>query len=343
MEQKFKELLEKSNKILVTSHISPDPDALCSALLVLQTLKLNHPDKNVRLVLEEAPNRELNFLQGYERIEFKKIIDVLNELQPDLLIMVDANRYDRVSRQEGEQIKQFIKNNGIKTVIIDHHEPHDKDETDGFINEGYPASAQQVYETLFNGLRLKKPEGYANTAMLGLLTDTGRFKYKNPRHRETFALVSDLLDAGADIEALENQLGVHTKQELMALAHLIHNMSSKGDYNYSFFSDDFISSSAEENVAMNDLKSASELFVDQFIRSTAPNKWGFVVGLDPLSGPEIYSIGLRAQGGGRDVSLIAKALGGGGHKPAAGARFKASSLDDALARVFTAIEKTPAF
>ena len=60
----FKELVESANRILVTSHISPDPDAVCATLLVGRTLKLNFSDKEIRMVLEEKPSRDLLFLAG---------------------------------------------------------------------------------------------------------------------------------------------------------------------------------------------------------------------------------------------------------------------------------------
>src|SRR3990167_6708659 len=69
--EEFKQLLVSSKKILVTSHISPDPDAVCSTLLLGTALKTNYPDKNTEMVLEEHPAKALDFLDGYQQIKFQ--------------------------------------------------------------------------------------------------------------------------------------------------------------------------------------------------------------------------------------------------------------------------------
>jgi nanoRNase/pAp phosphatase (c-di-AMP/oligoRNAs hydrolase) len=53
----------------------------------------------------------------------------------------------------------------------------------------------------------------------------------------------------------------------------------------------------------------------------------------------MYSVSLRSVGGVEDVSAIARRLDdGGGHKPAAGGRVKANSVQEAISKVKEAIE-----
>jgi bifunctional oligoribonuclease and PAP phosphatase NrnA len=334
-DQQLLDLLRASRNILITSHISPDPDAVSSALLLKRTIEANFPDKKTRLVLEEKPNRDVSFLAGYEEIKFGPLTEVVRELKPELFIIVDANKYDRVSRHGAEQIADYVRGSGVKTAVIDHHEPHDLGSVDVYINNHFPASAQEVYDLCFRRWRLKKPEDYAETALLGIVTDSFRFKYKNPKHRETFAVVSDLLDAGADIEELDNRLEHYDKSQLKAFAELAKNFTEAAGYNYTFVSDDFIDSWRADNSA-DDFKSAVELFANQFLRSTGANKWGFILNQE-IEDAGQYHVSLRSIGDARDVSLVAGVLGGGGHKPAAGAKFKAGNLDEALGKVKDAI------
>jgi phosphoesterase RecJ-like protein len=84
---KLKELLESSGKILITSHISPDPDSVSSMLLLGTTLELNYPDKQINIVSEELPD-DLEFLSGYSKIRKQPLIEAIEET--DLIIMVDA-------------------------------------------------------------------------------------------------------------------------------------------------------------------------------------------------------------------------------------------------------------
>ena len=331
------QFIKDARRILITSHISPDPDAISSALLLTRTLEVNYPDKKIVAALEERPNRDLSFLTDYEKIRFGPLNEVTGQFSPELFIIVDANKFDRVSRLAKDQLAEFIAQNGVKTAVIDHHEPHDLDQVDVYINNHFPASSQEVYDLCFNRWRLSKPGGYAETTLIGIITDTYRFKYKNPRHRETFRLVSDLIDAGADIEQLDNRLEHYAPGELKVVAELAVNFSSEANYNFSFVSDEFVDSWRGSGVD-DDFKSATELFTNQFLRNTGSNRWGFIVNQE-LSEPGKYHVSFRAAGDIRDVSIIASTLGGGGHKPAAGAKFVAVSIEDAIDKVKAAIEQ----
>jgi nanoRNase/pAp phosphatase (c-di-AMP/oligoRNAs hydrolase) len=79
------------------------------------------------------------------------------------------------------------------------------------------------------------------------------------------------------------------------------------------------------------------MFVDDYIRNIDGRLWGFIVYQNPLLGEDGYSVSLRSVGGIVDVSVIAKKLGGGGHKPAAAAEVHVKSIREALAKVESAI------
>src|SRR3989344_5886530 len=113
---KFKQLVETSQRVSITSHISPDPDALASVLLLGTTLKLNYPDKEVLMTLEEEPEG-LEFLAGYKDIKFELLTDALNGYKPDLFILLDAVNYERCSRNDGEAVRQYLKDNKVATAI----------------------------------------------------------------------------------------------------------------------------------------------------------------------------------------------------------------------------------
>ena len=132
---KFKKIIDSTPRILVTSHISPDPDALASVLLLGTTLKLNYPDKDVLMILEEEPEG-LEFLTGYKEVKFQSLIDALNSHKPDLFILLDAVNYERCSRNDGDAVRRYLKDNKVATAIIDHHEPTGKDDTDVYIHQG---------------------------------------------------------------------------------------------------------------------------------------------------------------------------------------------------------------
>ncbi len=331
MIDKFKELIENFDRILVTSHISPDPDAISSTLLLGRTLKENHPDKDIRMVLEEKPGAELSFLKDYESIEFRSLAEVTDEYKPQLFIIVDGNNLSRVSRQSAEEIRAKLHNLGCKLAIIDHHEEGDKDSSDVFINSKRPATAEEIYVVCFEQLKLRKPPSYAETALLGIVSDTQRHRFDHPGYRETYRIVSELLDAGASIEKLEVKLEHYSKGEMEVVAELANNIiSSSSGYSYSFISDDFSNSFFGANKDPQAIKDACDEFVNRYIRAFENCNWGFVIYPEKINDRLQYSVTMRSVSGARDVSEIARSLGGGGHKPAAGAKIQAASVQEAL-------------
>jgi len=338
--QLFNKLINSAHRILITSHISPDPDAVCSILLLGTTLKANFPDKKVEMVLEEKPEIDLAFLTDYEKVQFTNLLSFAKEFQPDLFIMVDAMNYERVSRTDGARLRELIsKELKSKLVIIDHHTDIGLEQSGLSINNQAPATVQEVYSLLFKDLGLKKPQGFAQTTLLGIISDTERFLYDNPNHRQTFTIVSELLDAGTSIEELENRLNRYTNATMQILGNLTKNITDSGQgYTYSFVDDDVANIVLEKNADY--LKAACGLFIGHFIRNFENNHWGFIVYPEMVNGQKVYSASFRSVSGQKNVAKIAGKLGGGGHEPAAGAKFEADNIDQALGKVKKAIQSS---
>ncbi len=341
MKQQIKELselIDGAKKILITSHISPDPDAISSVLLLGRTLHANFPNKSIKMVLEEKPDRDLDFLKGYDEIDFLNLAQATQEFQPGLFIIVDANTYARISRVDSEKLRSLITSNAVKTIVIDHHEEAGKDRSDIFINNKKPATTEEIYELFFTRLNLKKPTDFAETTLLGIISDTQRHRFDHPGYRETFRIISELLDEGASIEKLESRLEQYNKNELDVFSHLATNIKDSGKgYTYSFISDEFTKNWRATNKPYADLKNGCELFSNQFIRNFENNDWGFIVYPEIMSGPDYYGVSFRSLSGIKDVSVIARSLGGGGHKPAAGAKIEAKNIEEAIQKVQHAI------
>jgi phosphoesterase RecJ-like protein len=337
---KFKELVEAADRILITSHISPDPDAVSSLLLVGSTLKENYPHKQVRMVFEEEPV-DLDFLPGYSFIEFQPLAAVVKDFKPELFILIDGNNYNRVSRHDGDALRSTIKQNNVKSIIIDHHEPVGKDEVDLYINRGAAASVQEAYQLLFKDFSFSKPAGFAEVALVGLYADTGGFVYVRPNNQEqVFDLVKELVSAGANIEQTDNRLTSYSEDDIRALGNLAANIGHQDDYSFSFLEDAFIAQWLKEGHSQAQLQRATGAFLDGYIRNVDNRKWGFIVYKNTLQGENMYSVSFRAVSDAKDVSAIAHRLGGGGHKPAAGAKFEAANIQEAISKVNQAINAT---
>ncbi len=62
---------------------------------------------------------------------------------------------------------------------------------------------------------------------------------------------------------------------------------------------------------------------------------------DLVAGDNRYAVSLRSAGASKNVAALAEKLGGGGHKPAAGAKLNAPNVANALDTVLKAIENNP--
>ena len=340
MEQKLKDLIDQSDQILITSHISPDPDAVSSLLLLGTTLKLNYPQKDVRMVLEEEPVN-LDFLAGYQDIEFKPLVEGLKDVPLQLFILLDGNNYERCSRHDGAQVRNFLANNNIKTAVIDHHELADKDNVDVFINNSSLATVQDVYDFCFHLLELKPPEGAAQTAMIGLYADSGGFAYsKGDNTDKVFDMAKELVIKGASVEQAKNLLSRYNDADIKVLSELFTNLSNNQDYTYSYLSDQFIADWLGAGLTQPQLKIGIGTFLDEYLRNIDGRQWGFLVFKNTLEGENSYSVSFRSVNGIKDVAVIARQLNGGGHKPAAGGKFEAQNVDEAIQKVQQTIAQT---
>jgi len=337
MERRFRELVETAENILVVSHVSPDPDATSSILLMGTTLQLNYPDKQIRMSAEELPEG-IDFLQGYEKIVVEPLAQAIADFRPDLIIMLDAMNFERCTRGDWQQISSKVKKSDTKVVVIDHHEPIGVEDNGLYINNGNPATAQEVYELLFDKLKLKQPKGYAQTTMVGLYSDSGGFVYLTRRYRQTFKLAADLIEAGVSLEVLKNQLERYTEDQMLALGQLASNISHADDYSYSYLEDNFVDDWLKEGKSLDSLGTAKGAFLDKYIRNIDGRVWGFVVMKDPRVGDDWYNISLRAVADTVDVAAIAARLNGGGHKPAAGGKVQAANVQAAIKKVQAAIK-----
>ncbi len=321
MEIKLKQLIESSERILVTSHLSPDGDSVSSCLLLHKIIKKNYPDKQVVVSMEESPFG-LDFLSGYDEINFQPLHEALKS-SPHLLIVLDANALHRITRHpESINLEPF------KLAVIDHHEGMEFNGADIYINNKSPATTLDVYHIFIEKLGMNKPNNYAQVALTGIYTDTGGFVHRNFNVKKTFEVVPKLISDGADIELIASKLNSISEKGLEILTELLRNTKFSGNHTYSYISDQ---TAIQDNLEA--LIQATEAFRTNFLRNVENRPWGFIVYRDVLAEGSIYSASFRSLGETKDVSELAAALGGGGHKPAAGAKFEAKNVQEAVKKV----------
>ena len=164
-----------------------------------------------------------------------------------------------------------------------------------------------------HGLGVAPTPAIAEALYIGLITDTGRFMYENTTPR-AHRMAAELIEAGVDVPGVYRRLYEDMptgKLALLALALAQLQRYDDGELTIAALSaEDFRAADAEE--------SYSEGIIDQ-LRALQGTKVAVLV--RELSSGERkgqHKVSLRATDDDVDVSVIARAQGGGGHRRAAG-------------------------
>lgn len=193
--------IKKAKKIYIATHINPDGDAIGSSIgLMLALRKLG---KDVKVILPSFSDT-FKFLD-----ETGKAVDEIIEDEVDLLIYTDSSSLDRVSIKEEDIKKAKV------TCLVDHHKKN-KDFTDyAIVEEDAPAACEVVYK-LIKKLRIKLDKDIAKYLYVGLMTDTGSFKYSNTSP-VTHIIAADLISTGIDFSELSKNIFDTMKESKLRL------------------------------------------------------------------------------------------------------------------------------
>jgi phosphoesterase RecJ-like protein len=201
---------------------------------------------------------------------------------------------------------------GRHLLNIDHHHDNTLFGTLNYVVPEASCTAEIVWD-LMQGLGVRPDATIAEALYIGLITDTGRFMYENTGPR-AHVMAADLIEAGVDVPGVYRRLyeGVPLgKLTLLALALARVERYDSGELTLAALrAEDFERADARE--------SYSEGIIDQ-LRTLKDTKVAVLV--RELSGGERagqHKVSLRATDDDVDVSAIARAQGGGGHRRAAG-------------------------
>ena len=302
--------LRDRDRFLVTTHENPDGDALGSMLATHLALRALGRD-SIMFLAGHAP------LPGEYR--FLDFGDLLRDLPADAhertLVALDCANENRLGADPAVlQVAPF-------TINVDHH--HDNSRFgDVVLVDPAASSTGEVLRDVFRDLGVELTPELAEPLYVALVTDTGRFQYTNTTPK-TLRLAAELVEAGADVHKVFQ--GVYetvqfAKLKLLARALQRAEVYEGGGLVVSYLlRDDFAQVGAVEPY--------SEGIID-FLRAVEGADMAALIREPPRGGSPARRISLRASHDELDVSAIARASGGGGHRQAAG-----FSRDDSLEEI----------
>jgi phosphoesterase RecJ-like protein len=292
--------LRTHDKFLLTTHERPDGDAVGSLAAMQGVLAALGKDAVAFLAPDEFP-----LPYEYRWIELDGLVTAPPaDLDERVLVFLDCGNIDRTSAD-------VLKREGAHIVNIDHHHDNTRFGTINHVESDSSCTAEMVWD-LMHALGVPATNGIAEALYVGLVTDTGRFMYENTGAR-AHRMAAELIEGGIDAHAIYRRLYEGVPQgKLDLLARGLSNVERFDDGLLTLTHltrEDYADTGADE--------SYSEGVVDHLraVEGTA------VAGLvrDQLSnGGFKRKVSLRATDDRVDVSRIARAGGGGGHRRAAG-------------------------
>ncbi len=310
LQNQIKKRIQSAQRVLITSHIRPDGDAIGSCLAL--ALALLDDDKLVQVVLADGLPASFKHLPGSE------LISTRAQGEFDLIVCVDCSDLKRV----GNALDGYH----TPDIVIDHHSTNGAFGTLNLIDPEAVATASVLVRYMRGwGLTITAP--VAANLITGLVTDTLGFRTANTTP-ESLRQTADLLELGVDMSTLyflslvrrtfpaakywgAGLSGLQRSDGIVWTTLTVADRIASG-YNGNDDADlvNIISSIEDADIAI--------IFVEQDENNTKIS-WR---GLKPLM----------------DVARIAIQFGGGGHKAAAGAEIS-GSLDEVRERVLEATRK----
>lgn len=298
----FYDRLKNAQRVFVVTHIRPDGDAIGSLGFMIQWLEALGKEY---FAYTSGPLPEsLAFVPGYFSMKTDKTAVSLDGF--DLIISVDCATLGRTDLEDlisARRSDQYF-------MEVDHH-PSSEHKSDLALREENAASTTEILYQIAQSTGLELSTAMAKCLLTGMLTDTGNFMFPSTSDR-TIAAASKMLVEGASLAKIVN----HTERnksladlKLWGLA--MSRLSYQKKYNIAYTvvtPADFEATGALEETLSG---------LPEFICSLP--EVGIILVLHDDGNGNIKG-NLRTMRHDLDVSLLARQLGGGGHRKAAGFR-----------------------
>ena len=314
MNKKIETLIEqikKAKSIAISGHKNPDGDSLCSALALMELIRLNFKKRATVIYDGNLPK----FLDGVPlRDEAIYHTHIPEDAKYDLYILVDYGTKNNLGAAENLiPESKFI-------IEFDHHYNEDKIGDLCFDDESKAAAAQIIFD-VSRKANFEMNKNIVDLLTLGIITDTGHFKFV--RHSDVLKDVADLVDRGADMIELMNLLNNKDKKTVLA--------ESRAVADAEFLMKGRLAIATMKHDAYKKLDGRGELVLSSL---------GQIHGVEYvalLKEQKENQIGISFRSRSNPINKIAESFGGGGHLCASGA-VVADNLENVYNKVINAFK-----
>lgn len=298
---------------MITSHTNSEGDALGAELAFFRLLRAM--GKHATIINADKTGPEYGFLPGINNImRFQKN---LRDVRFDYLVVLDCSELRRC----GDVAKL---NTRLKPIVnIDHHISNLRFGNINWVESDASSCSEMIYK-LYKALRIPLNRDIAMLLYVGILTDTGSFRYSNTNSL-THRIVSELLRFDLDVVQIHKNIYENIPfQDMKLLIKILptlrrqfHGKIARFEIKQNLIKDKKISFDLSEHI----------LSFGRMIKDIEV----VVLFKENLSRKDEIRVNFRSPGK-IDVNKIAQFFGGGGHKTASGCTIK-GKIDEVRRRV----------
>lgn len=321
--QQIIDQLSKCKRVLLTTHVRPDGDAIGTTGALVMAMRKAGVDAEV-LLLSHLPSK-YSFVYKDNGVVHHDVEKGWPEKFPfdrfDAFMVADTGTWSQLP-----SLKERISNWNVPKIVLDHHLTQEDWATSKLVVTEAAAAAEIAAELIAQwGIEIDP--GMATALYVGITSDTGWFQFSNTRPY-THRLAAMLMEKGVDTDRIYQMLNQNERAERVALqtramqsleilanGRLAVMRISKED-----FSETHAHVPDTENVINIPLQIRT---IEVSILVTDP----------PEGGP--IRISLRSKGQ-IDVAKFAEQFGGGGHARASGLKLT-GTFDEAHDKVVQAM------
>ncbi len=302
--------LRDARKFVVVTHEHPDGDALGSLVAMQLLLTSLGKDSLIFISADEFPlPYEYRFLpiEGH-------VSTAPEDIAERTLVFLDCGNLDR------NPAGATLVGPNAELLNIDHHHDNTRFGTANHVDPKASCTAEIVWE-LAHGLGAELSREMAEALYVGLITDTGCFMYENTTPR-AHLMAAEMIGHGVDVHAIYQHVyeGVPL-EKLLLLERGLGNIERYDGGRLTvaqLTAEDFDATGAEESYTegvIDHLRAVRGTAMAGLVRDRLASDGEAAESDD---GARLRKVSLRASDRRVDVSAIARAQGGGGHRAAAG-------------------------
>lgn len=290
--------LKRAHTIVIVAHQNADGDALGSACALFEHLQ--KIGLKTDIFCTTPLNQRLAFLPHSEKLQTDP--EIFSNPNLDTIVVLDSGDLQYAG------IHNFVKNHPAEIINIDHHHTNQKYGHHNLVITTASSTAEVIYH-FFKHNRTQISHRMATSLLTGIITDTDNFT-NSATNEFAIAAAGDLIRHGGNLNMINEHVVRNKSINLLRLWGEVLNRLNKHtglDMVYTYITQKDLNT---HQVSENDSEG-----IANFLNNLDEGKMALI--LKETQEGKIKG-SFRTTKDDVDVSALAKKMGGGGHKKAAG-------------------------